>query len=114
MLEYVGCSNIKATIPMMFTCDEYEHEHRGTAKDIERDRERGSKEKTTLSFGIGPAQTMDVHIEVHDTIADSEIKDGNKKPNNCRNSSTHFGGMLSYEIPFLSQHVNDLLHFILN
>lgn len=55
--------------------------------------------------GIGPAQTMDVHIEVHDTIADSEIKDGNKKPNKCSNSSTHFGGVLSPEIPFLSHNI---------
>lgn len=68
---------------MMFTYyDECEYEHR------ERGRERecaAGAEETTLSF---ESQTMDVHIEVHDTIADGEIKDGNKKPNKCGNSST--------------------------
>lgn len=49
--------------------------------------------------GIGPAQTMDVHIEVHDTIADSEIKDGNKKPNKCGNSSTQIDKECNYKMP---------------
>lgn len=79
---------------MMFTyydeC-EYEHKERGTEREC-----AAGAEETTLSF---ESQTMDVHIEVHDTIADGEIKDGNKKPNKCGNSSTQVTKERSWKIP---------------